>query len=184
MAERRRDRTRFDAPGTLTPPGPIGRAVRLGWGVFLLWGAVTLPPPARELVELKALPPWSFLAVAAFTAVKAFPYAVTIGFGLRARYRPLWGALAAANLLGVAASWGLTGVLWSPALGAFVLAWMTYTLVHLGVSFLAAAWLATPGCEMRALPQWLARWRGARAEEHFCPGHLDGLDRWEARRRA
>ena len=69
----------------------------------------------------------------------------------------------------------LTALTWWP-----LVIWMTYTLVHLGLSFILAAILGTPGCEMRALSQLVGMVSGRPRPEHYCPGFLTGLDRWEA----
>ena len=64
------------------------------------------------------------------------------------------------------------------------MAWVYYWFVHLGFSFFLAAVLATPGCEMRSIPHlWTLITRRA-TKEHYCPGFLDRLDRWERERRA
>ena len=60
---------------------------------------------------------------------------------------------------------------------------MTYVFAHLGVSFLLSALLATPGCEMRAIPHLIAIVRGKSADEHYCPGFIDTVDRWERKRK-
>ena len=177
--DRETTRTQFSTQGTLIAPGPIGRLARLGWGIFVLWGAFQVVAGWQVLVSLDSLPHWSFLLIAAFVAWRVFPYVVTIGLGLNARYAPLAFGLLAANALGVGLSlWG-TGNLWSPPMGWFVGVWFVYTLLHLGVSFLLASAVATPGCEMRAIPHLWSMLRGQPAREHFCPGHLDRVDRWE-----
>jgi len=41
--------------------------------------------------------------------------------------------------------------------------------------------LATPGCEMRAIPHLLSLVTGQEAKEHYCPvGPLHRIDKWEA----
>ncbi len=59
---------------------------------------------------------------------------------------------------------------------------MTYVYGHLGISFILAAFLATPGCEMRALPHLLGMIAGGEAREHCCPGFIEHIDRWERQR--
>lgn len=61
--------------------------------------------------------------------------------------------------------------------------WLLYTFGHLGISFILAAALATPGCEMRAPWHLWTLMSGRRTQEHYCPGVLTPIDRWEARRR-
>ena len=57
-----------------------------------------------------------------------------------------------------------------------------YVYAHLGLSFLLSAILATPGCEMRAIPHLAGILTRAPAREHYCPGFLDNVDRWERAR--
>jgi hypothetical protein len=61
-----------------------------------------------------------------------------------------------------------------------VFVWLLYTLGHLGVSFVLAAVIATPGCEMRSLPQLGAKLRRRTTDMHYCPGILTPVDRWES----
>ena len=74
------------------------------------------------------------------------------------------------------------GQVWGPPLGALAYAMTVYTFGHLGVSFVLAAFLATPGCEMRAMPDLLGRLTGRMAQEHHCPAFIQPLDNWETRR--
>lgn len=76
----------------------------------------------------------------------------------------------------------LYGTWWAPPLGVFTLLWFIYWSAHLGVSLVLAALIATPGCEMRAIPHLWTRLTGRRTKEHYCPGFFDRLDRWERRR--
>lgn len=62
--------------------------------------------------------------------------------------------------------------------------WELYLFIHLGLSFLLAAILATPGCEMRAFHDLFTRLTGVPTKEHYCPvGPLHLVDQWEAQRR-
>ena len=76
----------------------------------------------------------------------------------------------------------LYGQVWGPPLGVVVYAVTVYTFAHLGLSFILATVLATPGCEMRAIPDLLGRLTGRTAQEHHCPGFIQPLDDWEAER--
>ncbi len=167
----------YQASGTLPPPGPLGRLVRAGLGLGCL--AVV-----RSVVEGWAaltgavLPPGIGLWIIVALGLYAFPYVVSLGFTRRSSRLPRWAALA----LGIgwaALNLALTGAVWSAGLGWAIAVWAAYTFGHLGVSFLLAALLATPGCEMRAIAHLLARLRSGNALEHACPGLLDPLDRWE-----
>ena len=73
------------------------------------------------------------------------------------------------------------GQVWGPPLGAVIYAVTVYTFAHLGLSFVLATVLATPGCEMRAIPDLIGRLTGRTAQEHHCPGFITPLDNWEAR---
>ena len=108
-------------------------------------------------------------------------YVVNIGFTLDLGRWPQY--VVAILALGLAAvGWLTAGVLWTPFLGWFVVVWLTYTFGHLGVSFLLSSVLATPGCEMRAIPHLFAVLTGRDTSEHFCPGPLRFVDNWELRR--
>jgi len=149
----------------------------------LAWGVANVVLGWQQLVTLGTLPHWSFLAIVLFTAMRVFPYVVTIGFGLNAPFAPLAYGMLGLNALGVGLSWLTTGHLWSPWVGWFVGIWFLYTISHLGVSFLISSVLGTPGCELRAIPHLWSLLTERDAREHFCPGHLDTVDRWEAGRR-
>ena len=63
---------------------------------------------------------------------------------------------------------------------AFVVFAMTmYVHTHLGISHVLSAILATPGCEMRAIPHLAALAFGGNVAAQVCPGPWDDLDRWE-----
>ncbi|MFQ5525897.1 MAG: hypothetical protein ACE5GX_06500 [Thermoanaerobaculia bacterium] len=171
--------TRFDRPGTLRRPGPIGRIVRLLLGIWLLvvcWSYLGYPG-----MFVRATPPWEVLIGIAF-ALWLIPPIVNIGWGTNWKAWPRyasWGVLiawAVANGL-------LTGSLWSPGLGRFARILCLYAFGHLGLSFVLAAAIATPGCEMRAIPHLWTLLTGKATKEHFCPGFLNGLDAWERRRK-
>jgi len=172
---------RLDEPGTLEPPGTIGRLVRLGWGAFLVVAAYSVGNDP-ELLTRWSFPFQPLWWVGSLALLSVFPYVVNIGFGLS------WRAWPRRILVGVMASWvavnlALYGTIWSPALGWFVIAWQLYAMLHLGGSFLLAAAIATPGCEMRALPHLWTLATGRETKEHYCPGHIDSVDRWERERR-
>lgn len=172
--------TRFEAPGSLPSPGWIGRAARLLLGFGLLDVAVSLGRDAFGGALDWSRPPTSigFWVVAA-VLFQILPHVVNIGFGVE------WGRRPQAVLAGAVAVVMLGGLVWqsspwSEPLGWLLLAWILYESVHLGLSFVLAAILATPGCEMRSIPQLLAKLSGGEAREHYCPGYLDTLDRWES----
>jgi len=106
------------------------------------------------------------------------PYVVNIGFGVT------WGAWPRIAGIVVLAAGALIGYLNEGTIFGLPLWWSTlvftaYVYAHLSVSFLLSAVLATPGCEMRAIPHLLSIARGTSADEHYCPGFIDNVDRWE-----
>lgn len=110
-----------------------------------------------------------------------FSYVVNIGFSLDLGRWPQ--VLIVVAGLGLSTwGWFSKGAAWSPALGLLLVVWLTYTFAHLGVSFVLSAVLATPGCEMRALPHLFTLATGRETAEHFCPGPLRFVDDWEANR--
>lgn len=167
---------RFDEPGTLPPPGPIGRLVRLVLGVVLAqfvyqWLFLS------DHTDLTNLMVWPWVAFS-FALV---PYVVNIGFGVKLGAWPrvvlglvLAGGFAAAYLIDGTwqSAFAWEGIRWSQA----------YVYGHLGLSFFLSGLLATPGCEMRAIPHLVGKFTGRARAEHYCPGPIDGLDRWERER--
>lgn len=169
------------APGSLSRPGPIGRLVRLLLGavcLYALWGVVNIAP---EFVEnpIGLLPNLGLMIV---FALYIFNYVVTIGFSRDWHRYPLIVSLII--MVAVAAAGFLfTGDAGTDALGITVLLWLGYFYTHLGVSFLLAAFLATPGCEMRAIPELFGKITNRESKQHHCPvSILSGIDRWEERR--
>jgi hypothetical protein len=174
--------TKFEEPGSLERPGPVGRVVRLLLGALVLWPVISIVPRAQFVADWTAPTHFSWwLAVA--LSLWLFPYVVNIGFTRSWRWRPR--AVAAAVLVGApAVSLALTGRWWSPAVGTIYVVWLAYTFGHLALSFFVASVIGTPGCEMRALPHLWSVLTGRTTKEHYCPGMLDPVDRWEAARRA
>lgn len=178
-----RGRGEFSEPGSIEPPGPIGRLVRFAAGLFCVAFAVQVAGSGVGRIEAGragSLPAGGWVSLA--LAIYLLPEIVNVGFGRtwRAAYIRLTAALV---VLGAA---GASQLAWSkivgPPLIATVLLIILYAFGHLGVSFLLAAFLATPGCEMRSLPQLWGRLTGRETREHYCSGLLTPLDRWEAQR--
>lgn len=172
-----KDTFRFDEPGTIARPGPIGRMVRLTLGALCLWlvWQLAMRSGSQDLFNP------SFWVLAAFGQMLA-PYVVNIGFGVK------WGAwprIASIVLILAAAGLGFAGsdsVLSAP-LWATLAIWMGYIYGHLGLSFVLSAILATPGCEMRAIPQLLGMLLREETREHYCPGFIQNVDQWELSRK-
>jgi len=166
--------------GSLPPPGPIGRAFRLILGVACLFYVVQilqLPWFDKESNRVAALL-WNGILPALFLV----SYVVNIGFSLALKK---WPAILSALLLAASAVWGYMaqGQFETPLLANVLALWLLYVFIHLGVSFVLSALLATPGCEMRAIPHLLAKLRGISSKEHHCPvGPISHIDRWERER--
>ncbi len=171
--------TTFVQPGALAKPKIIGRAVRLLLGLLCCYGALSYGESPRELVRLD-LPPLGILLGPAL-ALWLLPIVVNLGWGVNWKNRPrLVFLLLCATTIAV--DFALYGSFWGPPLGVVLYAATVYTLAHLGLSFLLSALLSTPGCEMRAIPNLLGKLMGHARMEHHCPGMLDPIDKWEARR--
>lgn len=171
-----KDTFRFDQPGTLEKPGPIGRIVRLVFGALCLWFVWGLAVHS-DTADLRNPSYWFFAAFGLMLA----PYVVNIGFGVK------WGAWpriisAAIVLAGAVVSYFMVSNPFGSPLWATITIWMIYVYAHLGVSFFLSAILATPGCEMRAIPHLLGLVFRQEAREHYCPGFIDNIDRWERNR--
>ncbi len=173
---------RLDEPGTLVRPGPVGRLVRLGFGVLclsFLWkvlqtGTDLLTTTLISLIDL---------SIGIIIALLLFSYVVNIGFSKDWRRLPLVAIVILFVLSGLV-SWMQSGIFWGPILGGVVLVWLIYIYAHLGLSFILAAVVATPGCEMRAIPHLWTLVTGQQTKEHYCPvGPLHRIDQWEAARK-
>lgn len=169
-------------PGTLKRPGPIGRAVRLTLGALILYGLANIVQHAGTIVA-RPFSSLDNLVILIAVALCVFNYVVNIGFGRNWGWRPLLTALV---VLALAAAGGFlaTGSLDSAILGVPLVLWLGYFYAHLGISFVLAAILATPGCEMRSIPEALGRIRGQPTQEHHCPAaFIAKIDAWERRLR-
>ena len=171
---------KLDEPGTLLRPGPVGRLVRLAFGIsclYYVWGQLyvqgnllTGDGDIRPLLWNGILPGLFLIS-----------YVVNIGFS---RAWKKWPAVAsAAFLLGAAGMGQITTGSYESAVSASALfVWLVYLFGHLGTAFVLSALLATPGCEMRGFHDLYGRLTGQAAKEHICPvGPLAPIDRWEAK---
>ena len=172
---------RLDEPGTLHRPGVIGRTVRLLFAALCLFALrsvleqggdffASTPTTLKQHVVVMAVAFW------------LFPYVVNIGFSRGWRRRPQ-GAIVLLLLAAAAASWIFNNSILGPPVGLVMFVWLIYVFGHLGVSFALASVLATPGCEMRAIPHLWTVVTGRMTQEHYCPSALDRIDKWEAGRK-
>jgi len=161
-------------------PGHIGRIARITLGAFQLFFVVTLAIYFWYYVSSE-IPVGGYALAYLFGVLLAFAplnFVVNIGFNVSWGRRPqivfLLIALAATAIDLVA-----FGSLWAPPLAFVVFAMTIYVHTHLGISHVLSAILATPGCEMRAIPHLAARVLGRNVEAEACPVLWDSLDRWE-----
>ena len=168
-------RNSFLDGGSIPPPGPIGRSVRLLLGI----GALYLVFQVSGISDARAIS-HPLVIVHTLFAIYLVGYVVNIGFGVRLGQLPRIAALiglAIASLIG----WQSASTLESVPLWQAVYWLNLYVYGHLGVSFLLAAAFGTPGCEMRSIPIMASRLSGGKARDHHCPGPIGRIDRWEER---
>lgn len=172
---------KLDEPGSLPKPGPVGRIVRLLFGMLCLWYVSELIAVSGTLIgaDSHVLPlVWNGILPGLFL----ISYVVNIGFSRS------WGkmpAVVSAALLSLTALVGYlsSGTVETTLFARIAWAWELYLFTHLGLSFVLAAVIGTPGCEMRALHDLYSRITGNPTKEHYCPiGPLHPIDQWEARR--
>ena len=177
------EETRFVEQGTLEKPLVIGRLVRLALGAPMLYGvyqtSMGLPYILENGFPVRNIGLW----VATALAFWIIPPVINIGFSLNTHRLSQW-IIAGVSLVLGGYHYFAQGVVMGYALGIFTVAWVYYWLVHLGFSFILSAILATPGCEMRAIPHLWTMVTGRPTKEHHCLGFLGGLDRWERKRHA
>ncbi len=167
--------------GSLIRPGTIGRVVRLLIGGFCLYAVAEL----FLYWEWTTNQPFSsldnrFLVLLAPLCI--FNYVVNIGFAKSWGRRP---ATISFVVLAVfsGAAFVATSSFDSPILGIPLNLWLAYFYAHLGLSFVLAAILGTPGCEMRAIPDLFGKITGKPSSEHHCPAaFITKIDEWEKSR--
>lgn len=172
---------KLDDPGSLARPGPIGRLVRLAFGLLCAWYVKGLIDVSDSLVtsdgHVRTLI-WNGILPGLFL----ISYVVNIGFSRAWRK---WPAIVSAIVILAVAGVGyfLRGNIETELLARTIWTWEIYLFSHLGLAFLIAGVIGTPGCEMRAFHDLYSRITGVPTKEHFCPiGPLHPIDQWEARR--
>ncbi len=165
--------------GALPKPGPLGRLVRLIFGiatlsyVFMLWeirGDMMLENDGIRPLVWNGILPGVFL----------ISYIVNIGFS---RAWKKWPAILSVLVMLSIAGLGFlqTGSFETPMLGRALHSWELYLFTHLGLAFVLSGLIGTPGCEMRAFHHLYSLITRKPTMEHHCPvGPLQPLDRWEA----
>ena len=180
--ERDHTTTQFQTAGALAKPGPIGRFVRFIFGVLLFAYLYALLVGWQYHLTTDFPADFGFfIGVAACFWV--LPYVVNIGFTRNWRRKPQYFVLIL-TLLGIV--WTLVhyGTIWGPPVSWITQIWLTYFALHLGISFVLSSLLATPGCEMRAIPHLIGSLTGNKSLEHHCPGVMTPIDRWELNRKS
>lgn len=171
----------FQKPGTLNSPGPIGRIVRLLFGMGCLFFIIMIMTKGTAGLVGFSFPSHPGWWVGIVMGFYVFSYVINIG------YTRTWGRWPQLIISLVIISFVAFYLIrwrsfWGPSLGWFILLWLAYVYGHLGISFILAGVLATPGCEMRAIPDFWARIFGHESKEHRCPSFIGQVDRWEANR--
>ena len=172
---------RLDEPGTLPRPGPIGRLLRFALGLLCLSFVSGLLDVSGNLVDNQGRVQellWNGILPSLFL----ISYVVNIGYS---RSWKKWPAFVSAVVLLTISGLGylLEGSFESAVFARTIWIWELYLFGHLTVSFLLAALIGTPGCEMRALHDVYSRISGTPTKEHYCPvGPLHPVDQWEAHR--
>jgi len=172
---------KLDDPGTLPKPGPIGRIIRFALGILCVWYVKGLVDISDNLIagdgHIRAVV-WNGIIPGMFLV----SYIINIGFSRAWGKRP---AIVSAALVIAGAGIGhlLQRSIETELLARTIWVWEMYLFSHLGLAFLIAGVIGTPGCEMRAFHHLYSRITGVPTKEHFCPvGPLHPIDQWEARR--
>ena len=173
---------KLDEPGSLPRPGPIGRLVRLAFGLICAWYVQGLLDVSSQLMDSSGhVRPvvWNGIVVGLFLV----SYVINIGFS---RSWKKWPAIVSGALFLIVAGIGyITSASFETELLARTIwGWEVYLFTHLGLAFLISGIIATPGCEMRAFHDLYSRITGVPTKEHYCPvGPLHPIDQWETARK-
>jgi hypothetical protein len=171
---------KLDEPGSLPRPGPVGRLVRLALGVLCLWHVNSLIQVSGDLISTNgSIQPliWNGVIIGLFLV----SYIVNIGYSRAWKKWPA-GVSAAALAIIAIIGYAMAGTIETNLLARSIWIWELYVFVHLGLAFVIAGAIGTPGCEMRAIHDLYSRLTGVSTKEHYCPvGPLHPIDQWEAR---
>ena len=171
---------KLDEPGSLPRPGPIGRTVRLAFGLLCLWYVVSLIQLTGNLLDGdRHIRPiiWNGIIIGLFL----ISYVVNIGFS---RAWKKWPAIFSACIFLLIAGMGYItqGSLETSLLAHVIWGWELYLFSHLGLAFIISSVIGSAGCEMRAFHDLYSRITGIPTKEHYCPvGPLHSIDQRETR---
>lgn len=160
---------------TLPKPGLVGIAIRLALAVavgFIAYDAITDAPDY-----------WNGFSGPADLADRGVILAVLVLFSspmvneLVLRDWKMWPAVfLVSGAVFVAGVGALRGDPLGPAFGIYTWLWVTLWSVPMAVAFVLAAAMRTPGCEINAFRQLVARLKGHGADYRACPGFVDCCD--------
>lgn len=162
---------------TLSPAGIVSRTGKLMMGLLQIWLVFVLV--TNPQIVRSETPPFSIgLLAAVGLAFLLLPWTVNLGFNKKWHSKPLIAALIA---LGLAANVGFAagGSLWNVPTALVLYVITIYVHGHMGICHVIAALIATPGCEMRAIPQVWSKITRSNTEFHVCPGMWSKIDDWE-----
>lgn len=167
----------FEVPGSIEPPGFIGRIVRFILGYVCLDLFIQIVDDIPGMIERGW--PVNIISVGSiFLGFYLIRPVFNIGFTLNTKFFPQL-VIATISITILIYQWLLDLSLFGFEFTVFLMIWMAYVFGHLGISFIIAAIIRTPGCEMRGIPHLLSKLTGTESLEHYCPGPLAPLDKWE-----
>lgn len=165
---------------------PIGRLARIVGAVIMSLFALDWLQAGMTWFGESSTPAnlgvWVVTGLAAYYGLHQLPES---GFG-----KP-WGqrTLAVSGVVvavAAVATISLHGGLWAPPLTTLLYWFDVGFLIAVAISYLIAAFLGTPGCEVGGLGELIRRLRGVRdAADHeamWCIAGIHHLDQWEAER--
>ncbi|MFP6616954.1 MAG: hypothetical protein VCB26_11170 [Candidatus Hydrogenedentota bacterium] len=173
--------TTIDSPTecAVAPLRIIGRTARFMTGAAQLWfvyilftnpGIITAPNAPSNLSY------WIPVGL----AFALLSWTVNLAFGMK------WGKWP--SLIAAAVGFAAVGIdiamydsFWGVPLAAVVTVVSVYVHGHMGIGHVIAGIVATPGCEMKAIPHLISIVRGSSSQFVACPGVWAPLDRIEAR---
>jgi hypothetical protein len=169
----------FEEPGSIKPPGLIGRLVRFLLGYICLDLFIQIVDDIPGMIERG----WPVNPVSICTIILGLYLlkpVINIGFTVKFKWLPQL-IVIGLTLLTMLYHWLMAESIFGNVFTAFLMLWMAYVFGHLGLSFVLAAVIKTPGCEMRSIPHLWSKISGKKTLEHYCPGPLTPIDEWEIR---